>query len=81
MASTPGFKVYDPDGAYVAATADAVLAAAVLAALPDGSRVKFNGRLVWRGDDVEGMAAAESYDCAADRMYEAVERHRAERAA
>jgi hypothetical protein len=80
MGSTPGFKVYDADGVYQAATADATLAAAVLAALPDGSRVKFNGRIVWRGDTVEGLDAAESYDAAADRMYETIERHRAERA-
>lgn len=80
MAGSPGFKVYDDEGVYQAATADAVLAAAVLAALPDGSRVKFAGRLVWRGEEVEGMNPADSYDSAAQIMYEAIERHRAERA-
>ncbi len=60
MAGSPRFKVYDAEGVYQAATRYAELAAAVVALLGDGSRIKLDGRIVWR-EGTDGHAG-DSYD-------------------
>jgi hypothetical protein len=67
MAGTPKFKISDQFGTYVAATVDATLAAAVVALLGEGAKVKVYGRIVWR-EGFEAISAQESYDVAAETM-------------
>jgi hypothetical protein len=71
MAASPPYKCYDDDGVYQASTKDSTLAAAIMACLPEGARVKFHGRVVW----VEGRdgCAADSYDNAALVMDQRIE--------
>lgn len=79
MGSTPQFKVYDNENAYVAATVDAHLAAALLgAAGSDGWKVKHSGRIIWR-EGSEDVPASASYDFAAEVMYYRVRLHAYER--
>lgn len=77
--ATPGFKVYNADGEYVAATIDTTLAAALVGSvLSEGARVKFGGRIIWR-EGAEEIPAGESYDRAAEIMADRVTAHWAER--
>lgn len=68
MGATPRFKIHDETGVYVAATADPTLAAALIGAAGyEGWKVKHTGRIIWR-EGAEEIAAAESYDRAAEIM-------------
>lgn len=76
MSGTPGFKVFDAEGNYVAAVRDASLAAALIgSALYEGARVKFNGRIIWREGEEE-VRSGESFDRAAEIMHARVEANR-----
>lgn len=76
MGATPAFKVYETGGAYVAACADASLAAALIgAALWDGAKVKHGGRIIWH-EGTEEVRCAESYDAAAEIMQRRVDERR-----
>jgi hypothetical protein len=78
MSGTPRYKIYDPAGRYLAAVADSTLAAVMVSVLADGSRVKLNGRIVWR-EGSEVIQAGESYDQAAEimdaRLFRSSRRH------
>lgn len=79
MAGTPSFKVYDENRTYVAAVADAHLAAALVGAAGyNGWSVKFSGRIIWR-EGQENVRAGESFDLAAETMWHRIHEHREQR--
>lgn len=85
MAESPKYKVYGPDGIYQGALKDATLAAACVSLLGAGSSVRYEHRLViWREgwvyrDGLEGDGqAGESYDGAAQVMYERLDKLKSE---
>lgn len=71
MSGTPRFKIHDDRGRYVAATVDASLAAALVGAAGwEGWTVRVRpGGIIWR-EGREAVRAAESYDHAAEIMYD-----------
>lgn len=68
MAGTPKWKVYSPDGEYIAATRYAEDAAALVAVRGDGATIRWNhGSVVWR-EGAEKQPAGESYDYVAQTV-------------
>lgn len=74
MASTPKYKVHNPDGEYVAATRYAEDAAILVAEYGPGAKIKVGGRIVWR-EGAEEIAAGDSFD----RVREIIHEREAER--
>lgn len=63
MGASPGWKVYNAKGEYVAACRDLYMAAAIIAGVGgDWWTIRWrHGRIMWR-EGAEGVSAGESYD-------------------
>lgn len=75
MSGTPRFKLYDPDGSYVAAFKYPEDAAVLLGVYGAGAKLRdrwSNSRVVWReGEELTG--AADSYDTVAEIVWQRVQ--------
>jgi hypothetical protein len=81
MAGSPGFKIYDDEKVYQAATKDGTLAAALIGAAGFGGwTVKFGGRIVWK-EGSEEFSASDSVDDTAAKIYERIDEHHRQRMA
>ena len=68
------YSIYNEHGERIAATRHAEDAAMMVSACPDGGSVRYKRRTVWR-EGVDGHAG-ESYDDAAIKMFERINRNR-----
>ena len=68
MSAAPRFKVYNPDGEYVAACKFAEDAAAIVAAYGDGATIRYGHRKVVFREGSEGASAGDSYDASYDAV-------------
>ena len=71
MAASPRFKVYNPQGEYIASCKHIVDAAAIVSIYGDGARIKDGGRIVW-AEGREEFSAGESYDQVAEVVWERI---------
>jgi hypothetical protein len=70
VARSPEFKVYSPDGEYIAACKDVEDAACLVAFRGDGATIRINHkRVVWT-EGLEQQTAGESYDYVRDVVSE-----------
>lgn len=77
MSASPGYKIFNPEGVYMAATKHAEDAALLATHFGDGSTVRYHGHakrdIVWtEGLDVDGIAA-DSYDDATTVMHDRID--------
>lgn len=65
MAGSPKWKVYDPDGVYMASTKEVAGAALLMSLYGEGSTIRLAHRMVVWTEGVDGNGA-ESYDGTAE---------------
>ena len=77
MAATPGWKVFNPSGVYVASCKYAEDAAAIVAGYGDGATISWRRVFTAWVEAKEEVGAGESYDSVARVCHERLEKQRA----